>query len=352
MQTEKIFPRRLNRRDFMKLTGFAAVAAAVPTFARAEDAGKKITFGSGYHTYELDQNWGALPDGKNYGWGCGIVVDSKDRIYVLTRTEPGLAIFDRKGKLLEIWREDDSLKKGVSAETWTKSAHGLYWSKENGREYLYFTENKPGCRVTKTDLKGNVLLRIGKVSETSATSIPFTFDNPTDVAIGANGDIYVVDGYGSQLVHRFDSKGRLLKTIGGKGKEIGQFHTCHGIWVNTLKEQPEIYIADRNNSRIQVYTLDLEYKRTLGDVRKPCCFYQHKNFLYVPDLASRVTIFDAKDGVAAHLGDGQDVTDKENRPDIFIAPHALTVDSRGDLYVLEWVPYGRVRKLKHTPQKV
>ena len=353
---EKIFPRRLSRRDFVKVTGIAAAALAVPQISKADACCKSVRIGSGYHTYELVDGWGELPNAQPYGFGCGIAVDAKDRIYVLTRTKPGLAIFDRKGKLLEVWQEEAAVQKGVSEGTFTETAHGLYWSKERGKEYLYFTENKPkdgngGRRVTKTDLKGNVLLRIGNVSEETPTSIKFQFDNPTDVAIAANGDIYVVDGYGSQLVHRFDKTGKLIKTIGGRGKENGKFNTCHGIWINTLKKTPEVYIADRNNGRVEVYSMDLEYKRTLGEVRKPCCFYQYKKHLYIPDLASRVTIFDGNDAVAAQLGDGKDVADKNNRPDVFIAPHALTVDSKGDLYVLEWVPYGRLRKFKHTPQK-
>jgi hypothetical protein len=56
--------------------------------------------------------------------------------------------------------------------------------------------------------------------------------------------------------------------------------------------------------------------------------------------------------VVAQLGDGKDVKDKDKRPELFAAPHALTVDSKGDLYVVEWLPYARVRKFRHTPQKV
>lgn len=360
MQTEKIFPRRVARRDFLKMAGIATAGLALPVRAH-EECCATVRIGNGYHTYELDHNWGGLPGGRQYGFGCGIVVDSKDRVYVLTRTKPGLIVFSRKGELLEIWEEEAALKYGMAANSFTETAHGLYWSKEGGKEFLYFTENKlktgpGGCRITKTDLKGNVLLRIGNVSEENSTSIRFQFDNPTDVAIGPNGDIYVVDGYGSQLVHRFDKHGKLVKTIGGRGTENGKFNICHGIWLNTLKKkQPEIYIADRANNRVEVYSLDLEYKRTLPDFRLPCCFYQHKDWLYVPELGSRVSILDAQDKFVAQLGDGKEIKDakeKGKHPELFVAPHAMTVDSKGDLYVLEWVPYGRVRKFRHTPQKL
>jgi hypothetical protein len=175
--------------------------------------------------------------------------------------------------------------------------------------------------------------------------------NPTDVAIAPNGDIYVVDGYGSQLVHRFDKSFKLIKTIGGPGKENGKFNTCHGVWVSTLKSEPEVYIADRANNRVEVYSLALEYKRTLPNFRLPCCFYQHDGHLYIPELGARVSIIDAEDKVVAQFGDGQGIKAAEikNHPDKFATPHAMTVASNGDLYIVEWLDYGRPRKFKHVP---
>ena len=97
--------------------------------------------------------------------------------------------------------------------------------------------------------------------------------------------------------------------------------------------------------------------RTLaGNVRNPCCFYQHKDFLYVPDLAARVTVFDADDKLVAQLGDGFEADgktprkDAQTNPALFARPHAMCVDSHGDFYVLEWIPTGRPRRFKHTPQ--
>jgi hypothetical protein len=106
----------------------------------------------------------------------------------------------------------------------------------------------------------------------------------------------------------------------------------------------------------QVFGLALNHKRNLaGTVRNPCCFYRHKNYLCIPDLASRVTILDAEDELAAYLGDGKEADGKTNRPEsqtnpaLFAAPHALTADSKGNLYVVEWISFGRPRKFKHTP---
>jgi peptidylamidoglycolate lyase len=356
-----LFPHRLTRRDFLHTAGAAAAGLALAGQGAARDtAAGPIRLGSGKFTYTLDETWGTLPAGMSYGFGCALVVDSKDRIFVTSRsTFPCVAIFDRAGQLLETWSKDFTEKVGFSTQQYKDTAHGLYWNKEGGEEFLYWTENiagprngpKIGARVYKTDIKGKVLYTLGPGVKESSTSAPFDFVSPTDVAVAANGDVYVVDGYGSQLVHRFDKNFKLLKTIGGKGKEHGKFDTCHGVWVNTLKKDPELYIADRANNRIEVYSLDLDYKRTIPGVRLPCCFYQHDGLLYVPELGARVSILDADDKVVAQLGDGAGVkaADIRQHPDKFATPHALTVDSHGDLYVIEWLPFGRPRKFKHTP---
>lgn len=367
---EYLFPKRLTRRDFLAMSATAAAGLTLPSLGRAKDSSKPIRIGTGEWTYTLDESWGQLPSGMKYGFGCGIVVDSKDRVYVTSRSaDPCVAVFSREGKLLETWSKDFGDKIGYSTEQVAATAHCVYWSKEGKNEFLYFTENVAkenaslGKRVYKTDLKGKVLYTIGNVDKETSTSQKFTWTNPTDVAVAPNGDIYVVDGYGSQIVSRFDKNFKHLKTIGGraeagakKGPDAphGTFNTCHGVWVNTLKSTPEVYIADRANGRYEVYDLELNYKRTIsGDfVRNPCCFYQHDGHIYVPDLGGLVVILDKNDQPVAKLGDGKGVKKEEfehGQKDKFATPHAMCVDSKGDFYVLEWLPYGRVRKFKHTP---
>lgn len=345
-----LFPRRLTRRDFLHASAAAATAMVVGE-SMAADEKPPVRLGSGEHTYTLDETWGKLPSGMKYGLGCAIVVDGRGRVIITSRSEnPCVAIFSTAGELLETWSNDFATKVGYTTKQVASTAHGLYWSREGQDEFLYFTENKPGNRVYKTDLTGRVLYELGAVTAEGSTSQKFQFDNPTDVAVAPNGDIYIVDGYGSQLVHRFDKNFKHLRTIGGRGKEHGKFNVCHGVWVNTLRAEPEVYIADRANNRLEVYSLELEYKRSLPDYRLPCCFYQHKDKLYVPELGARVSIVDAGDQVLARLGDGADIKDKKLvTPDKFATPHALTVDAQGNLYVVEWLDYGRVRKFRHTP---
>jgi peptidylamidoglycolate lyase len=340
-----LFPVKQTRRDFLAAgLGLGALAVAGTTTSAAEVA---VTIGSGSFKFALDPKWGTLPQGKSYGFGCAIVVDSKDRIFVTSRsTDPCVAIFDRSGTLLETWSKEFADGIGYSLDQVKGTAHGLYWSPEGKDEFFYFTENAPGNRVYKTDLHGKVLYELGAVKKEGSTSQKFKFDNPTDVAVAPNGDIYIVDGYGSQLVHQFDKNFKLIRTIGGKGKDHGKFNTCHGIWVSTIKGEPEVWIADRANNRLEIFSTDLKYIRTIEGVRNPCCFYQFQEHIYVPELAKRVSIIDKNDKIVASMGDGTGADQKDlvKNADKFFAPHALTLDSKGSLYVIEWLPTGRPRK--------
>ena len=115
MTAEYLFPARLTRRDFLKTAGAAAAAAAIPLNACADET--PVTIGSGQWRYTLDPHWGQLPKGMHYGFGCALVVDSKDRIFVTSRsTSPCVAIFDRDGKLLETWSKEFSDKIGYSPD--------------------------------------------------------------------------------------------------------------------------------------------------------------------------------------------------------------------------------------------
>ncbi len=362
--SDYLFPNRTSRREFIASTAASVAAVALGATAAHADDAQPIRIGSGAHTYEADLKWGHPQPGMAYGHGCGIVVDGKDRIFVTTRSaNPFVSIFDADGKLLEMWNKDFAEKVDSTLDNCKDTAHGLYLSKENGTEYLYWTENagggkdeKFGARVYKTDLQGKIIYQIGNVAKEGSASQKFAWDNPTDVAVAPNGDIYVVDGYGSQRVTRFDKDFKPLRTIGAHGKGDSEFQTCHGICINTLKSSgPEVYIADRENGRLQVFDLELNHKRNIsGPVRRPCCFFQHDGFLFIPDLASRVTVLDADDKLVAQLGDGKETDGRTDRPDqqtnpaLFAAPHALNLDSKGNLYVVEWIPSGRPRKFSRV----
>ena len=126
-----LFPHRLTRRDFLKMSAASAAALAAPSLASAGDA-DPVKFGTGAWTYTLDRSWGKLPDGMKFGLGCGIVVDSRDRVIVTSRSgNPCVAIFGADGKLEETWSDDFAKSVGLeNAGEVAGTAHGIYWSKE------------------------------------------------------------------------------------------------------------------------------------------------------------------------------------------------------------------------------
>ena len=186
-----------------------------------------------------------------------------------------------------------------------------------------------------------------------------------------NGLLYVTDGYGQSWVHVYDAKtGKYLDSFGGCGTEPANLKEPHGIKIDSRSGQPLLQVTDRGNVRIVNFTLDghlIEEVITKADVRYPCATFHRDDLLYIPDLFSRVSIFDQHNKKLADLGDyvdgkpltswddfGSKYPDLKGYPNIpankrlpnkFISPHALWVDRAGSIYVVEWIEDGRVTKL-------
>lgn len=295
----------------------------------------------GNSVYEVNNNWAKLPKNIRLGYTHGVAVDSRDRVYIFNQSEHAVIVLDRDGSLLHSWGAE-----------FAGGAHGMCLSREENGEFLYLTDIERHL-VVKTRLDGSILMTLG------VPELPGIYDRPdqyrpTDVAVAPNGDFYVSDGYGQSWIHHYRPDGTRVRSWGDKGSGPGQLDCPHGIWVDTRGAEPELYAADRRNHRIQVFTLDGEHIRFItDDIDYPCGFYSFGGELFIPDLHSRVTVLDQEDRLIAHLGEDPAACRKEgwpNRPpserspDRFVAPHAVCVDSHGDLYVVEWVPEGRITK--------
>ena len=185
--------------------------------------------------------------------------------------------------------------------------------------------------------------------------------NPTNVAFAPDGGFYVADGYGSNYIHQYDKDAKWIRTWGGAGTEDGKMRTPHGIWLdNRPGREPSLVVADRANARLQYFTLDGKFLSVVSGVSFPAHFDIRGTDLLVPDLHARVTIFDKDNKVVAHLGYDQAWTEQvldggklsmRGKPDQwqsgrFIHPHDACYDKDGNIFVVEWVPTGRVTKLR------
>ncbi|MBI3409500.1 MAG: hypothetical protein HY040_14260 [Planctomycetes bacterium] len=299
-------------------------------------------------TYRVDSAWGELVRASEHGEAAGVACDSQDRVYVFVRGPRPVLVFDRDGKFLRSWGE------GVF-----KRPHGIFI----GPDDTVYCSDDCDHTVRIFSLDGEHLRTLGisgQPSETGATSMDYRtikragppFHYPTNVALAPSGDLFVSDGYGNARVHRFAPDGRLLQSWGEPGAGPGQFHLPHGIAVDA---EETIFVADRENSRIQLFTSNGDFRGEWTDVARPCqVFINTDGRIYVAELGfragrwpgtgeaapgavgGRLSIFDGAGGLVARWGGG----DNPSAPGDFFAPHGIWVDSYGDIYVAEVVISG------------
>jgi NHL repeat len=202
--------------------------------------------GSGTYTYELIRDFCKLPAGQTFGLVSRVAADDEDRIYVFQRKDPPVVIFDRDGKYLGAWGSGE-----------VTDPHGL---KIVG-DTVYTTDRADSVAKSFT-LDGKPLLALGtrgvhsdtgNVTDWLAERAAGPFNHPTEMMLHPNGDIYVTDGYRNARVHRFTADGRLVTSWGAPGHGPGQFHLPHSI---AFDDDGRLYVADRANKRIQIFSPD------------------------------------------------------------------------------------------------
>jgi hypothetical protein len=280
-----------------------------------------MVFGSDKLRYEVVEVWGRLPEGWSFGNVIGVAVDSRDDVYVVNRGEHPVIVFDSDGGFKGSWGE------GVF-----NAPHGLCID----GEVCYIADYRDHT-VRKFTLGGKLLHTWGTKDQPGGEGEPF--NRPTDVAIAPTGEMYVSDGYGNARVHKYSMDGELLLSWGEHGSGPGQFDIAHDVWVEA---DGQVFVADRQNHRIQIFTPDGEYMTEWTGFRQPCSVYiDDEELVYVPELQARFSILDIEGRVVARWGG-----EKSKEPGLFIAPHCACVDSRGDLYVGETLEGSRIQKFE------
>ena len=296
-----------------------------------------MLYGTGNYTYELVEGWAKYPKDWSLLDIAGITIDSQDRVYVFNRGVHPLLVFDREGNLLTSWGE------GLF-----KRPHGSCIGPDGS---IYCTDDI-NHTVRKFNPEGKLLMTLGNEDKPSDTGYVRKFDfyaslttitkggppfnRPTGVALSPSGEIYVSDGYGNARVHQFTSNGTLLQSWGEPGAAPGQFRLPHSIWVD---KQDRVWVTDRENSRIQIFNTQGEFLTQWIDLVRPTdLIIDDKDIVYICELAQRVRIYTSDGNPLAQWATEELDKDKA----LFLAPHAIAVDSRGDLYVGEvaWTAYG------------
>ncbi len=187
--------------------------------------------------YEVMPDWPARPAGIEWAGVPSIAVDAEDQVWVFNRKNPMVQVYASDGRYLRGWMEDNA----------RSVPHALKFDRE-GNVWLV----DAGLHVArKYDRSGRLLLVLGTLGEPGEDGTHF--NRPTDIAFAPNGDIFVADGYGNNRIARFDATGRFIKAWGTMGVAAGQFSLPHAIAIDSTGR---LYVADRNNVRIQIFDLE------------------------------------------------------------------------------------------------
>jgi DNA-binding beta-propeller fold protein YncE len=239
-------------------------------------------------------------------------------------------ILDREGNFLGSW-----------GEGYFNRPHGSRFDHE-GNLYCSDDGNHTISKFTPDGKLLKVIGQKGKPSDTGYTpqatlmdslrSIKrggSPFNRPTGVAFSAGGEFYVSDGYGNARIHKFSPEGVLLFSWGEPGNGSSEFMLPHNVWVDRLDR---VWVPDRENNRIQIFDANGMFLTEWTDVKRPTDVYIDKDdTVYVSELAPGVSIFTFDGRLIARWGNEE----KDPATDLFSAPHAIALDSRGDIYVGE-----------------
>jgi len=198
--------------------------------------------------YQLETDWPQLLPGYQLGQPTGIGIDTSGHIFIFHRagrrwTNPFpdsiislptiLELDNATGKILNSWGANYFIM-----------PHGLTVDKNNN---VWVTD--VGLhQVLKFSHDGVLLMKWGVAKVPGTDSLHFNL--PTDVAFANDGSFYVSDGYGNSRVVKFSATGKYLFEWGRPGNKPGEFNTPHAI---TLDDKGNVYVADRENNRIQVF---------------------------------------------------------------------------------------------------
>lgn len=262
-----------------------------------------------------------LPADVPLGRPSGVTFDSHGHLLVFTRG-------DRP--LLEIDAASGTLIKAFGEGRYTRS-HGLRVDPEGN----IWTTDVAGHTVTKMNANGDVLLTLGTKDKPGnwdeAAGARLLFE-PNDIGFAPNGDVLVVQGHGKgdPRVLRFDRTGRFIKSWGGLGSGPGQFDQSHSVVVDS---RGLVYVADRQNHRVQVFNLDGAYIKEWKFAGLPCGLFIGKDgqMYLASGFSGQILKLDGNGKAIGMFGQpGRGLGE-------FGEAHYMTVAPGGDIYVADTI---------------
>ncbi|HEY6344178.1 MAG TPA: peptidyl-alpha-hydroxyglycine alpha-amidating lyase family protein [Bryobacteraceae bacterium] len=262
-----------------------------------------------------------VPANVNMGASSSVAFDSKGHLFVLSRGAQPITEFDENGKFIRSFGEG----------LFTRS-HGLRIAADGS---IWVTD-VGAHTVMKLSPRGEVLLTLGEKGKAGAwNESTHLLNEPNDIAIAANGDLFVTQGHtpgpgrGDPRVLKFDKNGNFIKSWGGKGTDPGKFDVAHGLAIDA---KGLLWVTDRENQRIQVFDQDGTFIRQIKYAGLPCALDIGPKYIYmVNGFAGQLLRLDLDGNVLAAVGKvGNGVGE-------FGEAHFVAVSSKGDIYVADSV---------------
>jgi len=273
----------------------------------------------------------SLPPGVTMGATASVAFDARGHLFVLTRGDDAFFEFEPSGQLV----------RSFGGKMFTR-AHGLRIDHEGS----IWATDVGGHVVVKLSPDGQVLMTLGvkgEAGEWNEATGSRRLNQPNDVAIAANGDVFVVQGHtpgpsGDARVLKFDRTGRFLASWGGKGTGPGQFVVAHGAAIDAMGR---LWVMDRENQRIQVFETDGRFVREMKYAGLPCSVAIGAQQIYmVNGFAGQVVRLDLAGNVLAAMG-------KPGRgPGEFGEAHFIALSPAQEIFVADSVNGALVKFVK------
>lgn len=259
-------------------------------------------------------------DGSDLGAPSSVAANAKGHLIVFTRGKHPLIEFDGDGAFVRSFGE------GMYGR-----AHGMRIDPQGN----IWTTDVVGHTVTKMNPEGQVLMTLGvkgQAGDWNDAANTRLLNEPTDLAFGPRGDIFLAEGHGKgdPRVLKFDKSGKFIRSWGGLGKGPGQFDVAHSIVVDA---KGFVYVADRQNRRVQIFDLDGKYIKEWKYAGLPCGLYlaPDQQMYLASGFAGQILKLDGNGRAVAATGQpGKGLGE-------FGEAHYMTFGPRGEIYVADTV---------------
>lgn len=224
-----------------------------------------------------------------------------------------IVVLVRTAPYFRMFKRDGTFVKAWGKEPEIGSAHSVTIDRENN----YWVTDSVGHQVLKFDAEGRLLMTLGTKGKAGDNTSRDLFNQPNHVAIAPNGDIYISDGYVNARVMHFSRDGKFVRIIGGTmGSEPGQLKVPHGVAIDS---KGRILVNDSDNARVSVFDKDGKFVETWPFPSRGGIEITADDTVYVSDV--NVGVINVSKGGGKLIATYQAPR-----------PHGLGVDTDGSIY--------------------